>query len=373
MDKRLYLEAKIEVHEETVALRNTVASIIDLPEAKDKQPDLLYFTAIFVSSGANLNYAYFQSSELVKAENTIINKALDVEHNEEEIVGHIYERAFISKDGKKLSLKELSSFDTASLDEQEVHVVIAGIVYKHRFPELAEEIISNEWKVSMETYYRDYDVKIGNLIISRNEAETLGLASDESMIGKIAKVIKNNIEIADGEVTRVLRDLVFSGCGFVKKPANKPSIILETAKEEVKKEEAGSKDEIIILDYGIDEENVEVIEVSSDNNLTSSNVEVFDKEESSVDTDVGICVSYKKDIYDSTTKGPESSIIHKDWCTLFDESCTSFSRDTTDPECLRNQALKVATACTEQFIKDKDDIDRRKGLLDVLFKALKSV
>lgn len=110
MDKKsILLEADIKVEKETASLRETAASIINLPKDSDKQIDLLYFSAIFVSSGENLNHAYFMPSELVKAEGTIINKALDVEHKEEEIIGHIYERAFMDKEGNPLDLTELSA------------------------------------------------------------------------------------------------------------------------------------------------------------------------------------------------------------------------------------------------------------------------
>ena len=73
--KKIYLEADIELHKETAALRERASKIINLPDEKKKQPDLLYFSAIFVSSGENLNHAYFLPSELVAAEGTIINKA----------------------------------------------------------------------------------------------------------------------------------------------------------------------------------------------------------------------------------------------------------------------------------------------------------
>ena len=45
--KKLYLEANIEIHKETDALRKAVASAINLPKEGDKQPDLLYFSAMF--------------------------------------------------------------------------------------------------------------------------------------------------------------------------------------------------------------------------------------------------------------------------------------------------------------------------------------
>ncbi|MHA1833853.1 MAG: hypothetical protein ACTSV7_07670, partial [Candidatus Baldrarchaeia archaeon] len=286
--KRLYLEANIEVHSETDALRKAVASAIDLPKEKDKQPDLLYFSAIFVSSGENLNHAFFLPSELVKAEGTIKNKALDVEHKESEVIGHLYDRVFTDKSGNLLDLEELASKNEDKLDRQEVHVAVAGIIYKSRFPQIAEEVSSGEWKVSMEAYYSDYDYKVGDLILSRKEAEALGLVTaDEKLFGRMTKVIKKRKEFAKGALARVLRGIIFSGCGIVKHPANPPSVILETANES-EKDESKTK-EVIILDYD------KLEDINEDNKVTSQDIEesISDVEEAELqynDT-VGICAS----------------------------------------------------------------------------------
>ena len=181
--------------------------------------DLQYFTAIFVSSGENLNHAFFLPSEIISAKETIASKALDIEHEEDEIIGHIYDYAFTDKKGNKLDVKELANEEKADQDKTEMHVVIAGIIYKSRFPNISKEVADGKWKVSMECYFHNYDVKVGDLIISKKEAEMLGFASDDdSNFGKLAKVFKNKVEIASGAITRVLREICFSGCGIVKIP-----------------------------------------------------------------------------------------------------------------------------------------------------------
>ncbi len=357
----IYLKADIQLHEETDELKEA-ASVIELPKEDEKQIDLQYFSAVFVSSGANLNHAYFLPSELVKAEGTIVNKAMDVEHKEEEIVGHIYKRAFMDEKGKEISIEELASTEESSLDKREVHVAIAGIVYKNRFPDLAEEVTAGKWCVSMEAYFKNFDVKIGDLIINRKEAEALGIAADDTIFGRVAKVLKTGKEIAVGKIDRVLRDITFSGCGFVKKPANPPSVVLETAAD--KKVNVKNKDEILIINYDkLDEEDI---------NVTSNNTEALNLEESELqynDT-VGICVSYKKEVLDSTLKDGASKVLHTDWCALYERGCTSFSRDTTDPECLRNQIQKVAAKVAKELFEERASKDKRKELLENLKKLV---
>lgn len=361
MKKReyVYLKADIKLHDETKELREEAASVIELPKEDKKQIDLQYFSAVFVSSGANLNHAYFLPSELVKAEGTIVNKAMDVEHKEEEIVGHIYDRAFMTKDGKEISLEELASLEEANLDGKEIHIAIAGIVYKNRFPDLADEVKDGKWCVSMEAYFMNYDIKIGDLIISRKEAEALGIASD-NIFGRIGKVLKAGKELAMGKIDRVLREITFSGCGFVKKPANPPSVVLETAAD--KGVDMNNKDDIVIIDYD------KLLEEEEDNKLTFNNTEAQNLEESELqynDT-IGICVSFKKQVFDSTFKDGASKVLHTDWCSLYERGCTSFSRDTTDPKCLRNQINKTAIYVAESYMKERSSKDKRKELLDKL-------
>ena len=362
---KLYLEADMKLEKETKALREAASSVIELPKDKNKQPDLLYFSAIFVTTGENLNHAFFLPSELIKAEGTIINKALDVEHKEEDIIGHIYAREFMSSDGSRIGLEELASMETASLDKKEFHVVVAGIIYKNRFPNIAQEVADNKWKVSMEAYYMDYDVKVGDLILNRKEAESLGLASEiKTHLGKITKVIKKGKEIAEGTLTRVLRGIVFSGCGIVKNPANPPSVILETAKNVDKGEVDMS--ETIILDYDKLE--------NKDINVTSSNIKDTKKEKSEsmeYDDTTGICVNYKKQVIDATFSGPGTKIIHEDWCTRYDTGCTSSTRDTTDPNCLYvKECCESAKVFAKKLLKKKELSDKRAGLLDNLLSAL---
>jgi len=365
---KFYLEADIKLEKETKALRERASSIINLPDKKDKQPDLLYFSAIFVSSGENLNHAFFLPSELVLAEGTIKNKALDVEHKESDIIGHLYDRAYMDKDGTPLSMAELSSTKSEQLDKKDVHIAIAGIIYKSRFPNVAEEVASGEWKVSMEAYYQDYDIKVGDLIVSRKEADALGLTSENSdVFGKLAKVIKNKKEIAKGKLARVLRGIVFSGCGIVKHPANPPSVILETAHN---KEDDEVTDEIILNYDELD---------TDDNNVTSIDTEETDektgvlehKDTSDVNNDsTGICVSFKRWVHEGTYKGPNTKVLHEDWCSLFEQSCTSFSRDTEDPKCLRNVAYKNAKTYANKLYEKKKTADLRDGLVSNLVAVL---
>ena len=83
---------------------------------------------------------------MVKAHDTIDNKALDIEHEETSIVGHIYSSAFVDRAGKKLDMQVLQEMNSEELEKMDIDVMIAGILYKSRFTELAKEVKDDKWK-----------------------------------------------------------------------------------------------------------------------------------------------------------------------------------------------------------------------------------
>jgi len=205
--------------------------------------------------------------------------------------------------------------------------------------------------------------------MSRKEAEALGIAA-ESILGKMAKVLKKGKEIGEGQVLRVLRDLLFSGCGLVKTPANPRSIILETAK---KNENEDSVEIIIDLD-NLDNSQTAKAEDKKD----KGKVEEDDKEDGDIDsldirrqTSVGICVSYKKRIIDATFEGPDVKVLHENWCTKYEKGCTSFSRDVTDPNCLIHKVEKETKLYANERLEELNSKDRRSTLLSELKDVLK--
>lgn len=351
--KSVTLEADIKLFEGTDELMQEVASIVKFPD--NKTPDMLFFSGIFISSGENMNKAYFLPSELIKAKDTIDNKALDIEHEETDIIGHIYSSAFVDRAGKKLDMQVLQDMATDELEKMDIDVMIAGIVYKSRFPELAKEVKDNKWKLSMETYFQDYDIKIGDLILSKKEAEALGLAADD-VLGRVARVLKKGKEIAKGEIARVLRGLLFSGCGLVKNPANPRSIILETAK----KKELGEDDIVVELE----KEDAEAIVTSPVAVQGGPN-----RDDIRTQTSPGICIDYKRRVIDATFEGPNATILHEDWCALYDTGCTSASRGADHPDCIRRKIIEVTRDYTKHKIEDIAKRDERGNLLAEL-KAL---
>lgn len=198
---------------------------LNIPPLDKRQPDLQYITSIFVSTGMNLNGAYFLPSELYAARDSIISKPLDVEHDEERVVGHLFSHAFVDDAysvvdvGKKLEKADASSFI-------DFNIATGMYLYKARFADIAEEVLDGKYGVSMECYYQDFDIILGDSIVPRLEAEKIGLIDK---IGKLVKVVNKGLDVGTFKVGRVIKGMLFSGCGLVEHPANVASRIIETA------------------------------------------------------------------------------------------------------------------------------------------------
>lgn len=236
MSNKVIIEAPLTIKRLLKSQVKELAKKLDLPE--NNQSDLLFMSAILVSTGTNKNGATFLGSELIKARNTISQKALDIEHIEDEIIGHIASSMYMDFKGNPIDdsalYKELAASDepeklVSELDNTDMDIGIVCVVYKDRFPDLAEEIEKGEWKVSMECYFDDFDIKIGNLIIPKD------IARKHCDIDKVSnehvKLTLAGKQVADSKVSRVLRGIRFCGVGIVKNPANERSLILEAASE----------------------------------------------------------------------------------------------------------------------------------------------
>ena len=191
-ENKVRVYAPIQVQEEVEKIAQEKASALALPD--EKQGDLRYIRSVLVSAGTNKNGAHFLPSEMMKAHSTIVNKAIDIEHDEERVIGHIYDCAFVYKDGEQFDPGQvLGEYAEAGQDPEglDIDIVIAVVIHKMRFPEIAEEISDGVWKVSMECFFRDFDIKIGmaelNLPDPSTQAEEDELSPAEEM----------NLDLAD--------------------------------------------------------------------------------------------------------------------------------------------------------------------------------
>ena len=319
-------------------VENAQVNGVSIPGAR--QPDLLYVTSVLVSSGPNLNGAFFMPSELVSARDSIVNKAADVLHEEQEVVGHVLDRAFVTKEGTAFDALGMMQAKGELFNKESFNIATLSVVYKLRFPEVAQDILNGRFKVSMECFYEDFDIMLpgSDFILSADEAVKNGLVE---LIGKQVKVVDGNERQVD-KVFRVLRNMVFSGFGFVDNPANPESIIMETADL--------NENELPVIDLNKIESYRKAKQEKTRIELSSSEEEVSEEEEEGGEegkeigtnfvaptssTHDSLCVSFKRYVHAGNPQAGITEVTRENYCALFDNDCPT-AGSSTDVGCWRN-------------------------------------
>ena len=190
--------------------------------------DLYYVQSILVSSSWNRNDDIFDRAEVWAARATPEDKPTNLEHDENTIIGHITSNWPIDLDGKTIA----DDIDIDDLPEK-FHIVTGSVIYKaYSTPELKEraerliaEIENGTKYVSMECYFKGFDYGLTNKITG--EYKVLARNEDTAYLTKHLRAYGGSGEQDNYKLGRVLRNITFSGKGFVDKPANPDSIIFQ--------------------------------------------------------------------------------------------------------------------------------------------------
>ena len=208
----------LDHHKHNIKDIKTLASFSD--------SDLYYVQSILVSSSWNKNDDIFDKGEVWIARNTPEDKPTNLEHDEATIIGHITSNWPITEDGQLIA-------DSTSLDSlpEKYHILTGSVIYKafssielkDRAEKLIAEIENGSKYVSMECFFKSFDYGLINKtsgeykILPRNEAT--------AYLTKFLRAYGGQGEHDNYKIGRVLREITFSGKGFVNKPANPDSII----------------------------------------------------------------------------------------------------------------------------------------------------
>jgi hypothetical protein len=188
--------------------------------------DLYYTQSILVTTSWNKNDDIFDKNEVWAAKNTPTHKPTNLEHDENTIVGHITSNWPITVDGILID----QSTPMSNLPDK-FHILTGSVIYvgytepelKERAERLIAEIENGTKYVSMECFFNGFDYGLVNkttgnyTILERNE--------DTSFLTRHLRAYGGLGEHEDHKIGRVLRNITFSGKGFVNKPANPESII----------------------------------------------------------------------------------------------------------------------------------------------------
>ncbi len=191
--------------------------------------DLHYLKSVLVSTGWNKNDDVFDRMETWGARKTPEDKPFNYEHNCSDIIGHITGNYVVDADGKVVA-------DDSTIDAlpAKFHVVVGEVLYKYwDKPELQErmdtilrEIAENKWFVSMEALFKGFDYAV---FAKDGKAKVIARNEQTAFLTKHLRIYGGDGTFEDLKVGRLLRHIVFSGKGLVRKPANPDSSFLTQA------------------------------------------------------------------------------------------------------------------------------------------------
>lgn len=181
--------------------------------------------AILASTGFNLNDDYFLPEEVWAAKNTPEDKPFNLEHNPNQIIGHITSSYPVDEQYAKL--------DSDGAVPDKFHLLTEAVIYKHfgkddddlveAVSKLITEIEEDKWCVSMEAIFPRFDYV---LVEDNTEAQFVERNEATAFLTKHLRIYGGTGVYNSRRVGRVLRDITFAGKGLVKTPANPESVII---------------------------------------------------------------------------------------------------------------------------------------------------
>ena len=198
-----------------------------LSTAGTDDDDVYHTYSILVTSSWNKNDDVFGPEEVWSARKTPQYKPANLEHDEKKIIGSIISSWPVDDD---FNLVDENS--TAEDLPEKIHILVSSVIYRQwqdqeyqaRAEDLIRKIEHGEMFVSMECIFRGFDYAVQspdgeNHIVARNE--------ETSFLTRHLRSYGGTGQYQDHKVGRMLRNITFSGKGFVEKPANPESIIFD--------------------------------------------------------------------------------------------------------------------------------------------------
>ena len=198
-------------------------------EAMDDK-DIYHVYSILVTTSWNKNDDVFDKAEVWAAQNTPKYKPANLEHDERQIVGGIVDNWSVDKNMKVID-KHIQS---DSLPDY-YHILVASVIYRQwqdpayqtRAENLIKEIEAGNKFVSMECLFNGFDYAV---VDPGGDRHILARNDETAFLTKHLRAYGGKGGYEDHKIGRLLRNIVFSGKGFVNKPANPDSIIFDKNK-----------------------------------------------------------------------------------------------------------------------------------------------
>lgn len=191
-------------------------------KASISDDDLFYTKSILVSTNWNKNDDVFDRVEVWSARHTPTHKPTNLEHDEKRLVGHITDVWAIDNEGNVIP-------DNTPIDDLPnlYHLVNGAVIYtnwqdqeyKDRTAALINEIQGGTKFVSMEALFSNFNYAV---VTPEEEFRVVARCEETAFLTKHLRAYGGKGEFDGCKVGRLLRNITFSGKGYVDNPANAP-------------------------------------------------------------------------------------------------------------------------------------------------------
>ena len=356
--------------------------------ASIEDPDLYHVYSILVSTSWNRNDDIFNKEEVWAARNTPRFKPTNLEHDEKQMVGGIVNSWPVDNDFEIID----DNIEVSNLPDV-YHILVSSVIFrqwqdmdlKARAEKLISEIEEGKKFVSMECIFRGFDYGVispagDNHIVARTE-QTAFLTQHLRSYGG-AGVYQ------DHKIGRVLRDITFSGKGFVDRPANPDSIIFDKEHMFSFANIQKSNKSLFLNDNGVIDNIEEQLyfeetisstekEIMSDNQILNDQIAELKEALASVkneNKDLSQKLSeanvsaYEEKISKLQASVEDLSVTISDLNSKLEESVAKSESLENDLE-ERSKSLEEAQAMMDKMHEEKKKKDRKEKMADAGFSA----
>ena len=205
----------------------SLKSIPGLSKGAREDQDVYSVHSVLVTTSWNKNDDVFDKDEVWLARETPKYKPTNIEHDERQIVGGIIDSWAVNDNFSLISEKE----DAQELPDH-YHIVVASVIYKQwqdpayqkRAQDLIAQIEAGEQYVSMECIFHGFDYAV---VDPSGKHHIIPRSDESAFLTSHLRSYGGTGSYQDHQVGRLLRNITFSGKGFVQKPANPESVIFD--------------------------------------------------------------------------------------------------------------------------------------------------
>ena len=223
----------LEQEADPVTFSKDITSLKSIPAStKGAQGDKDVYSvySVLVTTSWNKNDDVFDKDEVWLARETPKYKPTNIEHDERQIVGGIIDSWAVDDRFSLISEKE----DNSDLPDH-YHIIVASVIYRQwqdpayqkRAQDLIAEIEAGEKYVSMECIFHGFDYAV---VDPDGKHHVIPRSDESAFLTSHLRSYGGTGSYQEHQVGRLLRNITFSGKGFVKKPANPESVIFEKSR-----------------------------------------------------------------------------------------------------------------------------------------------